>query len=312
MHQNFKYEIAFSFCQEDEKLALEIDDYLNDSVKTFIYSQKQKELVGKDGEIEFKRIFLEHSRVVVVLYREKYGNTNWTRIEEDSIRSRAYDDGYDFTLFISLDGKIPKYLPKTRIWYDIERFGTKAAANIISFFINERGGESREINAKDKAEKLGRKLKFKSKLDKYRDSHEAIGNALMEIDNVIKIGESKIREVFDGLNYGFTQEPRKYFKLVYENFVLVVQWRSTFNNSMDKSNLKVCFYKNSYNQVLLKQYEYDFYKNQNWENIWKLRVNDDVIYKSEYFVEKHLKELMDFIEQDKFKNNNSKSRAIIL
>jgi len=303
MEPQFKYDVAFSFCQEDEQLAYEIADQLSDSIESFIYSKKQNELVGKDGEIEFKKTFSENARVVVVLYREKYGTTPWTRIEEDAIRGRAYNSGYDFTLFISLDKNIPIYLPKTRIWYNIERFGTKGAATVISSLINEQGGEIKEISAKEKAGKLQRKLEFKSKVEAYRQSHEAIGNALKEVDRLFEVGETKVKETFNGLNYGFNMEPREYFRVVYQNFVLVVQWSRSFNNSLDKSGLKISFLENPSNQYKLKQYEYDFDKNVNWENVWRLRNNDNELFKTEYLVEKHLKELMDFIERKNFKND---------
>jgi len=43
-------------------------------------------------------------------------------MEEEAIRSRANEEGYDFILFVLLDSikTAPKYLPKTRIWYNLE------------------------------------------------------------------------------------------------------------------------------------------------------------------------------------------------
>ena len=51
MNGEFKYEVAFSFLQDDEQLALEIADRIQDgvSVGVFVYSERQPELVGNDG-----------------------------------------------------------------------------------------------------------------------------------------------------------------------------------------------------------------------------------------------------------------------
>ena len=92
MNGEFKYEVAFSFLQDDEQLALEIADRIRDrvSVGVFVYSERQEELVGTDGVDTFSRIFGEESRIVVVVYREGWGQTRWTRVEETAIRTRGF------------------------------------------------------------------------------------------------------------------------------------------------------------------------------------------------------------------------------
>jgi hypothetical protein len=72
----YEYDVAFSFMSQDEALATEINDLLQDRLKTFLYSKKQEELAGTDGEETFNRVFAEKSRVVVVLYRSDWGKTS--------------------------------------------------------------------------------------------------------------------------------------------------------------------------------------------------------------------------------------------
>jgi len=315
MEPKYKYEIAFSFCQEDEQLAFEIADLLPDSVSTFIYSQEQKELAGKDGEIEFRKIFIEKSRVVVVLYREKYGTTNWTRIEEEAIRDRALDNGYDFTLFIPLDKKTPKYLPKTRIWFNLERFGIKGAATVISYKVTEQDGESIELSVKDKAEKLKRKLEFKRKVETYRQSHEAIGDALKEVDKLFELAEENINVIFSGMNIGFVKEIRDFFRLRFENIAFEAVWSRTYNNSLDNSLLKINFwsYTSESTKPYLKiSYEYVFGKNLNWENVWKLSDNENEYCKSEILIEKHLKKFMEIIEKESFGDDDNVNQLFFI
>jgi len=62
MAHQFDYDVAFSFLSQDEAAAMQINDRLQDRYRTFLYSQRQKELAGTDGEITsvkyllFKRV----------------------------------------------------------------------------------------------------------------------------------------------------------------------------------------------------------------------------------------------------------------
>jgi hypothetical protein len=89
----FKYEVAFSFLQKDEQTAYQINDFIQDRIEIFIYSKKQEELVGTAGEKNFNNVFYRECRIVVLLYRNGWGATPWTRIEETAIRNRAFDSG---------------------------------------------------------------------------------------------------------------------------------------------------------------------------------------------------------------------------
>ena len=110
MNKGYKYDVAFSFLAQDEKIAQQVNDLIKGRLNTFVYSERQKELAGTDGERTFTKVFAEEARVVVILYREEWGKTKWTRIEETAIRNRAFDEGYDFTLFVPLDSqpKLPQ------------------------------------------------------------------------------------------------------------------------------------------------------------------------------------------------------------
>ena len=58
MNKNkYKYDVAFSFLAEDEDLATQINDLIQDRVNTFLYSRKQDAIAGTDGEKTFNRVF---------------------------------------------------------------------------------------------------------------------------------------------------------------------------------------------------------------------------------------------------------------
>ena len=120
----YEYDVAFSFLAQDELLATNLNDLLQDRLNTFLYSKRQGELAGTDGEQTFNSVFGEKARVVVVLYRAGWGETPWTRIEETAIRNRAFEHGYDFVKFIPLDDQpsVPKWLPRTQLWLGLKRW----------------------------------------------------------------------------------------------------------------------------------------------------------------------------------------------
>ncbi len=107
MNDSYEYDVAFSFLQQDEQLAAEMADRIRDRVKVFIYSEQQKQLIANDGIDAFSRVFRREARIVVVLYRESWGNTKWTRIEETAIKSRQFDEGFKFRDRCILGWKAP-------------------------------------------------------------------------------------------------------------------------------------------------------------------------------------------------------------
>src|SRR6056297_3068211 len=96
--EDFKYDIAFSFLADDEQIAIDISERIKDKFEVFIYSKRQEDLVGTDGQDTFSEIFKDKARTVLVLYRQNWGRTNWTRVEETAIKDRWFNKGYDFLL----------------------------------------------------------------------------------------------------------------------------------------------------------------------------------------------------------------------
>src|SRR4029450_7459010 len=58
---DFQYDIAFSFTKEDEGIATQINDLLQDRYRTFWYSKAQEKLAGTDGEDTFSAVFKEQA-----------------------------------------------------------------------------------------------------------------------------------------------------------------------------------------------------------------------------------------------------------
>lgn len=197
--KKYKYDVAFSFLAEDEEFATQINDLLQDRLSTFIYSERQKELAGKDGEKTFIQVFGSESRTVFVLYQGKWGGTPWTRIEETAIRNRAYNESYDFVIFGRLDksSKLPEYLPKTQIWVDLERWGAEVAAGVIEAKVQELGGTPQEETIEGRAARLSQEVAAEKERQTFLDSIEGVRAAQQEIKSLFSECEKFVNAVSD-------------------------------------------------------------------------------------------------------------------
>lgn len=168
---DFQYDVAFSFMAGDEGLAVQLNDLLQERLSTFLYSERQAEIAGTDGESSFNDVFAKQARCVVILYREGWGQTSWTRIEETAIRNRAHAEGYDFALFMPLDARptVPRWLPKNRLWIGLERWGTKGAAAVIEARAQELGASPHSETLEDRAARHARQATFEN------DKADALG-----------------------------------------------------------------------------------------------------------------------------------------
>ncbi len=162
---SFKYDVGFSFLAADEGIANELNDLVADRLSTFLYSERQKELAGTDGEETLNRVFSKECRVVVALYRSGWGTTAWTRIEETAIRNRAHDEGYDFCIFVALEERpqMPRWLPRNRIWVGYQRWGARGAAAVIEQRVAELGGKARAETMEEFAARTARNADFEAR-----------------------------------------------------------------------------------------------------------------------------------------------------
>ena len=187
LDDKYLYEVAFSFLQGDEDIAHQINDLIQDRFSTFIYSKKQEILGGTDGEKKFNTVFYEESRVVVILYRDGWAQTPWTRIEETAIKNRAFDKGWEFLILINLDTKstIPTWIPKSYIWLDYKKYKPEGSIAVIDQRVREAGGKIKVETIPDRAKRYKRLRNAVFERQKYLNSTVAISAARNEIVSII-------------------------------------------------------------------------------------------------------------------------------
>lgn len=159
MPDDFRYDIAFSFCNQDKPLVDTWTDALMDQFRVFHYARRQVELIGTDGEVSFTNVFRRDALLCVILHRAGWGTTQMTRVELEAIRGRAATEGYDFTVWIKLDdAPIPEYVAPRFIYGDFQHYGTLACAAAIAARAIDRGAKETILTAVDRAKRRQRAI----------------------------------------------------------------------------------------------------------------------------------------------------------
>jgi hypothetical protein len=151
----YLYDVAISFLSGDEPLASKLYEQLSENLSVFVYSKKQEQLAGTDGLESFRQAFFSQSRLIVALYREGWGKTRWTAIEELAIKDRMFDGGWKSLLFVMLGQKstYPAWLPQTHVRLDYSRFA-ESLVGAIKLRVVELGGEIKIETALEKAQRM--------------------------------------------------------------------------------------------------------------------------------------------------------------
>lgn len=245
VESEFEYDVAFSFAAQDEGIATQLNDLLSDRMKTFIYSERQRELAGTDGMVTFSEIYGRTARIVVVLYRKEWGNSPWTKVESESIRARAHDTGFDFTTFVPTEANpaVPAWLPRTRLWLGLERFGISSAAAVIEARVTEAGGLPHEETLAERAERHKRANDLKSAQEQFERSDKGVDAAQRAYEKFCGSIEEGCKAI-EGTGASVTAVRSQGLLIVHGGKInLIVNWRVHFRNSLDEAFLNAEFYR---------------------------------------------------------------------
>lgn len=136
------YDVAISFRASDLDLAKQLSELL-DGLEVFVYEERQREIAGGDGMRVFRQTFRSRSRLNLVLYRDGWGQTPWTRIEETAIQERCLEDGWDTLLFIDVEAgvAVPDWLPDHRIRFPLHSHSIDELVETVLARLTVVGGD---------------------------------------------------------------------------------------------------------------------------------------------------------------------------
>jgi len=179
MLENPKYDVALSFLQQDVNLALALASKLQDGLDVFFYPERQEEQGGTDGMTSMRSVFFEDSRLAVILYRDGWGKTRWTQVEEMAIKASCFDGEWRRLFVLKLDeSKLPDWISPTHISYRLDQFGIDGAVGAIKMRVVDNKGAIKPMTPLKRAE-----------LQKDEDDYQQASR-----DAVSAAGEARVRE----------------------------------------------------------------------------------------------------------------------
>lgn len=246
MTDDFEYDVAFSFTQQDETLAQQINDLLADRMKTFIYSDRQKELAGTDGQETFSEVYGKSARIVVIFYRKEWGNTRWTGIEMNAIKNRSLNHGWNFTVFVPTEAKptMPPWVPETRLYVGLERWGINGAAASIEQRVKESGGQPHQETVIERAARHARARDLAAKQKQFLESDYGVNQARQAYEDLSTELENQVTAIRAATGVHMSARRSDTLRLINSDPVnLIISWYAHYTNSLDGVYLKVDFYK---------------------------------------------------------------------
>lgn len=136
------YDVAISFLYQDLALAQALYDELSKELEVFFFPRNQEELAGSDGIESMRKPFRSQSRLNVVLYRPKWGNTPWTGVETIAVKESCLATSFGSIFFFVIEptSEIPTWLPETHVRFNFADFTLEQAVGAIKARVQERGG----------------------------------------------------------------------------------------------------------------------------------------------------------------------------
>ena len=237
----YKYEVAFSFLKEDLELAQTLSDRLSDRFPTFIYTDRQDDVVATDAMESFRGVYGSEARIVVILYRPQWGKTNYTRIEHDAIQARSFESGQDFILLIRLEADRPEWYSESRIYVDPAKSSVDVIIGHIEHMVQTRGGQVRVETVEDLGVRLKREKQRLLEFEQLYNSREGVKIATEQFNALCALFKAR-REKLDtlaGMNYSTACQDNKYFMASIGGVALSFNWGHEYADSLMDARLSV-------------------------------------------------------------------------
>ncbi len=190
-----KYDVAISFLARDEQTARAFADKLGEGLNVFFFPRSQEQLASTNGLVSMREPFLG-ARVVVVLYREPWGQTDWTRVEETAVTDRCLKRGWLSLVFVQLDdtSTLPQWLPDTHIRFKLKAYGIEEAVGAIKLRVQEQGGTIEPPNALARAARVRREGEFLTERARLFGDSTFIGHVHASLRHAVSGAVDLVRE----------------------------------------------------------------------------------------------------------------------
>lgn len=186
-------DVAISFVNQDLAVASALRDSLGESLEVFVYSSRQDEVAGTDGLETFREVFRHRAKLVVILLRDTWGKTPWTRVEMEAVTDRFLKEGPSFLFVIMMDDAVPPpWLPDKLIRFSFKDFGLEQAVGAIKARALEQGSAIAPPSAAFLAKRSEERARFGRERERLFRTTEGVQHAESEARRLMKIVEAYV------------------------------------------------------------------------------------------------------------------------
>lgn len=204
------YDVAISFLAADEPLALELADNLT-GLEVFVYSKEQEAIAATDGLETFGHVFRNNSRLQVVLYRQGWGTTPWTGVEELAITDRCLKEHFENLVLVKLDStESPTWVPDKYIHADFDKYGLKELVGVIRRKAEERGSRLEPETPAKHAKRLAERQAFDAATAELRLRSEGVRLAKQLVEALYDGLDRLVSEIEDSISIKAARTPYEY------------------------------------------------------------------------------------------------------
>lgn len=238
-----KYDAALSFLADDEPLASKLADRLSERWEVFVFSDRQREIAGTDGVEKLTEVFRRDALLDVVLHREGWGDTPWTRLEAGAIKERQLETGFEALFVVKLDdSERPPWVPSRHIYFDMEEYGLDEVVGAIELRIREQGGDPSPETAVERARRLQREEDRRQRQRQVLHSERGVELAREALDEMLAVTRAQVEEIADsGVEISVVEKDGRdrVWAVNVRRGGLTFAWSRQWRNSLESASLVV-------------------------------------------------------------------------
>ncbi|MDH3611966.1 MAG: hypothetical protein OES10_01710 [Gammaproteobacteria bacterium] len=189
-------------------------------------------MAGTDGMETFRDAFRHQSKMQVVLFRDAWGQTPWTKIEQTAIQERCLAEGWRGLFFVMLeDARRPKWVPDNEIHFDLTSFPMEQLVGAIKARAKELGAEIRPETPIERARRAKAKADFEIETRDLFRRAEGVNLARDEASGVCARLEKELGSAGDELEVAYRTVRAVPFNIGWttSNAGLMASFRSSVN-----------------------------------------------------------------------------------
>jgi hypothetical protein len=251
-------DVAISLLIEDLPLGREIVVALSPEFSVFLFERAQVEISGTDGLATFREVYTQ-CKVAVILYRPRWGQTDWTRAEEEILKDRYLRQHADSIAVVSLDetALAPEWYPEHRLTHSLKSLGSSGVIAALRRRCSTRGATPSGHGAISEAQRIARREQIETErlIELTRNGVSAVQSELRTLFEAMKAKADEASQILKAPGVTFSLGPFQHHlppsaTIGRGRTVILVHWLQDYVNEVQKPHA-VLLVREQYRQVPL-------------------------------------------------------------